>query len=115
MNNTRRSLALVTVASLLALHGCGGGQDNYTSADLGSAYEAIGAGMSYAFVRSLIGTEANTTQADGRDITLYRWEADRGTFLFTTLVVRIHVTEGTLSKAVTGPSGSRSEVFDSEE
>lgn len=110
MKIPRRLLVWSPLLCLLLCASCGG-SDNYESADLEDAYEAIGESMSYTYVRGIIGTEPASHEADGRSVSLYRWETGRGTRLFTQLLVRIHVTDGVLSKAVTGPGGSKSETF----
>lgn len=96
----------------MLLSACGGdADDNYKSADLDDAYEAIGAGMSYTHVRSIVGADPVSQIGDGVGVTLYRWESDRGTYLYSALTVRIDAKAGVLSKSVTGPKESKTETF----
>lgn len=107
---TRREILLLPLA--LSLSACGGGSDNYESANLYGAYEAISWGMSYQLVRSIIGKEPVSQQVEGSSIILYRWEDGRGTYLFTTLLIQIDYNDGMVGKIITGPKGNHSETLD---
>lgn len=108
MSLRRRHTLLLPLA--LALTACGGGNDNYESADLYGAYEAIQWGMSLTLVRNIIGAEPVSSQAENADTTLYRWESGRGTYLFTTLLIQIDRSNGVIGKVITGPQGNESET-----
>lgn len=114
MNNTaqtprRRLLLAVSAATSLFLTGCGGGEENYETVDLDAAYDSILHGMSYTYVRSIVGREADSITPNGSSALLYRWETGRNTYLFSTLTVEIHQSKGAMTKAVTGPKGNRAE------
>lgn len=112
MHLTRRYLVSFSLMSLMSLVACGGGaDDNYQSTELDGAYEAVGEGMSYANLREVIGADPISQVTDGKNVTLFRWEADRGTYLFTTLVLRVHSVDGLLGKSITGPNGSKTENY----
>lgn len=105
----RRHALLLPLA--LSLTACGGGNDNYESADLYGAYEAIQWGMSLELVRNIIGADAVSTQAENATTTLHRWESGRGTYLFTVLLIQIDSSDGVIGKIITGPQGNESETL----
>ena len=110
----QRRLLCLSALPLVLLAACGGdADDNSQSADLDDAYEAIGAGMSYTHVRSIVGADPVSQIGDGEGITIYRWEMDRGTYLFSALTVRIDAKVGVLNKSVTGSNESKTESFES--
>lgn len=112
LSRPRRRLLLAVPLTLTAgLFGCGGGEDNYETVDLEAAYEAIAKGMSYTYVRSVVGRDPDTTTPNGSSSLLYRWETGRNTYLFTTLIIEIDSKLGVVSKTVTGPNGNKTERF----
>ena len=107
----RRLLALCAFAALSAA-GCGGNaDDNYQSADLYGAYDAITLGMSVSLVESIIGTAPDSKTVDGNGIALHRWEVDRGTRLYTSLLIQFEGDLGVVGKVITGPDGNKSETL----
>jgi len=110
----RLFLAALVAATGSWLAGCGGGDDNYQSPDLDAAYEAIAGGMSYAHVRGIVGADPGSQVADGDKVQLYRWESGQGTYLYTSLLVRIHERDGVTGKTVTGPNGNKTETYGGE-
>lgn len=108
----RRLLGLCAFVVLSAA-GCGGNADeNYQSADLYGAYDAIAFGMSASLVESIIGTAPASKAVDGSGIALHRWEFDRGTRLYTTLLIQFEGDLGVVGKVITGPEGNKSEALD---
>jgi hypothetical protein len=110
----RPFLAALVIATGSWLAGCGGGDENYQSPDLDAAYEAIAEGMSYAHVRGIVGSDPVSQVADGDKVQLYRWESGRETYLYTSLLVRIHERDGVTRKTVTGPNGNMTETYGNE-
>lgn len=110
----RRRLALLLPLTL-ALAACGGGKDNYESADLYGAYDAIQWGMSLTLVRNIIGAEPASIQAENANTTLYQWETGRGTYLFTVLTIQIDKSDGVIGKIITGPEGNDSQTLGPQE
>ncbi|MBQ0921752.1 hypothetical protein KBW71_25240 [Hydrogenophaga aromaticivorans] len=109
----RLFLAAMVTATGSWLVGCGGGDDDHRSPDLEAAYEAIAEGMSYAHVRGIVGSDPLSQVADGDKVQLYRWESGEGTYLYTSLLVRIHERDGVTGKTVTGPNGNMTETYGS--
>ncbi len=113
---TTRRLLLVAMSTATAVFftGCGGGEENYETVDLDAAYDSILHGMSYNYVRSIVGREPDSITPNGSSAQLYRWETGRNTYLFSTLTVEIHQSKGAITKAVTGPKGNRAESLKAE-
>lgn len=118
-NLSRRQLILVSLLTTasISISGCGGAaEDNYTTTELYNAYDVINMGMSYQLARSVIGAEATsqekvtttTTNSSSNQI-IYKWEADKGTRLFTVLTLQIDGVTGVVRKAITGPSGNKTQ------
>lgn len=108
----RRRLLGLCAAIAMTAAGCGGNvDDNYQSADLYGAYDTIAFGMSAALVESIIGAPPVNRSVDSNDIALHRWEVDRGTRLFTTLLVQFEGDLGVVGKIITGPEGNKSETL----
>jgi hypothetical protein len=85
-----------------------------------AAYEVIELGVTYQLVRAIIGSDPTTQEIVKTDAsaasntdsiqTIYRWEVDKGTRLYTTLIVQIDSNIGVVRKIVTGPSGNKSQT-----
>lgn len=105
---------LYSLLGVMLVTGCGGSEDPYTTTDLESAYEAIAAGMSYTVVRNVVDREPVSQTVVNTDSVLYRWESNKGTYLFSTLLVQIHRDDGVVSKTITGPNLSETDTFNSE-
>lgn len=118
-NPMRRQLILVSLltTAIFSISGCGGAaEDNYTTTELYNAYDVINMGMSYQLARSAIGAEANSQEkvaasASNSSSTqiIYKWEADKGTRFFTVLTLQIDDATGVVRKAITGPSGNKTQ------
>lgn len=117
----RHTLLLIglTALSVASVTACGGNA-NYTSTDLYAAYDVIEIGVSYQLVRSIIGSDPSTQETVKTDASassntdstqiIYRWETDKGTRLYTTLLVQIDSNMGVIRKVITGPSGNKSQT-----
>jgi hypothetical protein len=104
----RRLMSLCAIAALAA-SACGGNaDDNYQSTDLYAAYDALTFGMNAALVESIIGTAPVSKTPANDGVTLYRWETDRGTRLYTALLLQFEEGFGLIGKTITGPEGSKS-------
>lgn len=110
-------LAIFLTTAIFSISGCGGAaEDNYTTTELYNAYDVINMGMSYQLARSAIGAEANSQEkvaasASNSSSTqiIYKWEADKGTRFFTVLTLQIDDATGVVRKAITGPSGNKTQ------
>jgi hypothetical protein len=117
----RQNLLLIGLSALsvVSVTACGG-DANYTSTELYAAYDVIEIGFSYQLVRSIIGSDPSTQEAVKIDASassntdstqiIYRWETDKGTRLYTTLLVQIDSKLGVIRKVITGPSGNKSQT-----
>lgn len=112
MSPISRPLLPLLTACLLALSACGGSDDPLVSRNLDGAYEVIDGGMSYTQVRAIVGYDPTRSQAEGASDRLYIWEADRGTFRASSLLVTVGSgNEGVVRKVLTGYQGNKSQSY----
>lgn len=67
-----------------------------------------------SWLAGIVGADPGSQAADGDKVQLYRWESGQGTYLYTSLLVRIHERDGVTGKTVTGPNGNKTETYGGE-
>lgn len=103
-----RFAALAVAAAVLGLSACGGSD----TVELSDAYVSIQLGMTYSLVRTIVGQEpASALPEDGTDI-LYRWENNKGTTLYSQLLVQVNPTKGVVAKVINSPNLNESQTRD---
>lgn len=110
-SSSSKFFLFVWLFGLSLLAGCGGSDDPKNDLDLYSAYELIDSGMSLVQVKTLVGQDPRSSQADGRDLTLYTWEADADNYRHTKLFVTIEDEAGVVRKTVSGYRGNETQVY----
>lgn len=97
---------------MVGIAGCGGNaDDNHRTADLYPAYDALAFGMSASLDESIIGVAPVRRHVNDKGLALHQSETDKGTRLYTSLLVQFEGDLGLIGKIITGPEGSKSETL----